>query len=293
MKIAFASCAKIQDIEHKDVWDEIAAELPDALLLLGDNVYLKYERHDNAPDLKEDLDARCRDQRAEPHFAALLEQLRDNGKPVFACYDDHDFLGNDRYGGDSPASLRDTAREAFIRAWRPAQTGQDVYSKTALGDLDLIVLDTRYYRERPNAGISLSRDAILGTDQWTWLEECVTSWRSKFLMLVSGSTYHNFGRTESWEQYPAAFGRLRDLIGHRSGAFIVTGDIHSNQMYDDSGVVEIVSSGVARKGIVFGGLLRNYGILTFDDESLRVDLRSNKPRWRQNAVLALADWRLK
>ena len=292
MKVVIASCAKIQDVADQDVWQEIAAESPDALLLLGDNVYLKYERHDNAAELKSDLEARLRDQLAEPHYAALLKQLRDSGKPVLACYDDHDFLGDDRYGGDSP-SLRDAAREVFIDTWRPARTGNDVYGKSTLGDVDLIVLDTRYYRERPSAQTSVSRDAILGGDQWQWLEGCVTSSQAKFLLLASGSTFHNFGRTEAWEQYPAAFGRLRDLIGHRRGALIVTGDIHSNQMYDDSGVVEIVSSGVARKGITFGGFRRNYGVLRFDDASLSVDLRSNKPGWRQRAVLELADWRLK
>lgn len=40
MKLAAASCAKIQDIDPRLAWAEIQQERPDVLLLLGDNVCL-------------------------------------------------------------------------------------------------------------------------------------------------------------------------------------------------------------------------------------------------------------
>ena len=40
MRIAFASCAKIQDRDEQPVWTAIRAAEPDVLLLLGDNVYV-------------------------------------------------------------------------------------------------------------------------------------------------------------------------------------------------------------------------------------------------------------
>jgi len=62
---------------------------------------------------------------------------------------------------------------------------------------------------------------------------------------------HTFG-DESWEHYPGAFQRLVDLLKNKPGVFMVSGDVHRNTTYDDSGVIEIVTSAAARNGIVFG-----------------------------------------
>ena len=39
-KIAFASCIDPLDDDQQIVWDEVAEKQPDALLMLGDNVYM-------------------------------------------------------------------------------------------------------------------------------------------------------------------------------------------------------------------------------------------------------------
>ena len=77
-----------------------------------------------------------------------------------------------------------------------------------------------------------------------------------------------------------------------SGTFILSGDVHRNAAYDDSGVIEIVTSGVARNGIVFGSPRQNYAVLTFDPQKLKVDLRSLKAQWRLNFDLTLDRWHL-
>ena len=45
MKLAVASCAKLQQTNPQPVWAEIMAERPDVLLLLGDNIYLDKDNH--------------------------------------------------------------------------------------------------------------------------------------------------------------------------------------------------------------------------------------------------------
>ncbi len=291
MKIAFGSCSKLQDTNPQPVWDEIRAEKPDALLLLGDNIYLDHNNHTVAADLSAELKGLYAAQSAEPSFAALRADMKARGKPVIAIYDDHDFLGNDRCGGESQQLLRVAARAELIAAFNPPRTGADVYSSQVLGPVRLIVLDTRYYRETVAASAS-DRSAILGAAQWTWLEAELGRNDTTFAVIGSSTTFHHHAGTEAWEFYPAAFARLRDLLRGRVGALVLSGDIHHNALYDDSGVIEVVSSAVARRGVVFGGKRKNYGVLEFDAAGVKIDLRALKAGDRFRTQVMLGDWKL-
>lgn len=291
MKLAFASCAKLQQINPQPVWSEIRAARPDVLLLLGDTVYLDHDTHHQPGPLAAELRRLYDAQLAEPHFAGLLADLRARGAPVLAIYDDHDFLGNNRYGGDNDPALGLAARQELVRALAPAMTGNEVYSLTAVGPADIVVLDARLYRQAP--GVSgQDRDAVLGATQWAWLEQVVHAaapWR--YLVLVSSSTVHTFG-DESWEQYPAAFARLRTLLASHPAALVLSGDVHRNAAYDDSGLIELVSSAVARNSLLFGVPRKNYGLLDFDALGVQVDLRSLKAGGRFNFHIPRSQWAL-
>lgn len=290
MKIAVASCTKIQQIEHQPVWSEILKEKPDVLLLLGDNIYLDHGHHSDPVKLQEELQQLYAAQFAEPNFAALISDIRARNATLLAIYDDHDFLGNNRYGGDHDPALSEAAREEFIRAFSPPLIGRDVYRMFSSSLVDIIVLDERFYRQSPAVSRN-DRDAILGEKQWIWFEEAVTSSKAKFLVIASSTTFHTFG-DESWEQYPGAFERMRGMLRDCRGRMIISGDVHRNALYDDSGVLEIVTSAVARKGIVFGSPRKNYGILTFGDDAARVELRSLKAGWRFDVTIPFANWKL-
>jgi hypothetical protein len=114
---------------------------------------------------------------------------------------------------------------------------------------------------------------------------------ARYLVVASCTTLHAFGE-ESWEQYPAAFARMVALLRGRRGALFVSGDVHRNAFYDESGVVEIVSSGVAHRSRTFGGLRRNFGALEFGADRLHVELRSLKVGSRFAFDIPLADWTL-
>lgn len=290
MKIAAASCTKIQQIDPQPVWAEIQAEQPDILLLLGDNVYLDRDDHTDPDLLRQELEALYDRQLAEPHFAALLNDLKSRGCLVLATYDDHDFLGNNRCGGEVEPALREAARNELVRAFAPPMTGSDVYSVTHTRLIDIVVLDARYYRTSPHRCAD-NRDAVLGGVQWAWLEATVAASKAPFLLLASGSTFHAY-REESWEAYPGAFERLRGLIGNRRGAFMVTGDLHRNAVYDDSGVVELTTSAVARRGLKFGRTRQNYALLSVDPHGLRVEMRALKVDSRFAFRMTLDSWAL-
>ena len=289
-KLAFASCARIQDLPLQPAWDEIRAAAPDALLLLGDNVYLNDDHHASADALAAELRERYRQQQAEPGFAALLADLRRRGKAVMAIYDDHDFLGDDRCGADEDGALREAARAELVHAFDPMSTGAEVSRRQCFGLVDVIVLDTRFHRRRPLPAYA-DPDAVLGAAQWQWFERQLQACSAPYLAVASSITLHHFA-DESWERYPGAFGRLRGLLRGRRGALLLSGDVHRNAVYDDSGVIELVSSAVARRGQVFGALRKNYGLLAFDERGLHVELRSLKVGGRFDFRIELGDWRL-
>ena len=137
----------------------------------------------------------------------------------------------------------------------------------------------------------MDRDAVLGPEQWRWLESAVTNSVATYLLVASSTTLHCFGN-ESWEQHPTAFQRLRALLALRPGALVVSGDLHRNAVYDDSGVIEIVSSGVARIGAVFKAERRNWGLLHFEPGSLRVTLHGLKVQDRLDFEVSLDTWSL-
>lgn len=290
MKLAIASCCKLQQVTPQPVWSEIRAEQPDALLLLGDNVYLDHDHHSNPLALAAELQTLYRAQFAEPNFAGLLSDLRARGAELLAIYDDHDLLGNNRCGGDHDPALAIAARKAFVQAFEPPRLGDDVYGVRRVGPVDIVLLDARFYRQSPSVSRG-ARDAVLGAAQWAWFEQVMNEPRADFVVVASGTTGHAFG-DESWEQYPGAFERLRGLLAHRTGALLVTGDVHRNAVYDDSGMIELVTSAVARNSTVFGVPRKNYALLSFDDTGVRVEMRSLKAGWRFDFRIPLADWQL-
>jgi alkaline phosphatase D len=292
MKLVFCSCSKLQSYSPQPVWDRIRAESPDVLLMLGDNVYLDDDNHREPAALAQELRGLYRAQVAEPHFAELRADLVGRGAHLIATYDDHDCLGNNRGGADSPAPLREAARQELINAFGPPTTGADVYSVSQFGNVRLIVLDSRFYRSAATMA-NKDRNGVLGGQQWTWFEALLQGLSPGPFTLVATSTpVHKFGQNEAWEDHPGAFARLRDLLAGRPGTLVLSGDIHHNDQYDDSGVVELVSSGVSRKGWVWGGKRENYGLLAFDDAGVDVEFKGLKHGEQASFRIDLANWHL-
>jgi alkaline phosphatase D len=297
MKVAIASCCKLQQINPQPVWDDIRHAAPDVLLLGGDNVYLENDHHQHPELLAKELTRLYDKQLAEPHFRALLDDMKLRNGRVLAMYDDHDFLGNNRYGGENDPDLCRTARDIFAHAFgQPQDAEGNVYQyiQDPAGLLDLFLLDQRFYRTSPHSSGG-DRDAVLGVRQWEWFEGVFQKSTAKYRLVASSSTFHSYAFSdENWEQYPAAFERMRELFRQQHpGALLVSGDIHRNEMYDDSGVLEIVTSAVARKGIVFGGQRQNYGILTFDAaKGMHVKLHGLKANTRFDVTIPLTRWEL-
>ncbi len=122
VRIAFTACSKINFDAEQPVWLEMAAQKPDHLLLLGDQIYMDYwrDRHKTSADglkgyeldepatipddeFRQQMRLRYQLQFRLPSFQALIRQVGAKGGTVSMVWDDHDFGFNNSYGiaGDS------------------------------------------------------------------------------------------------------------------------------------------------------------------------------------------------
>lgn len=133
MKIAFTSCMSTDSFpKTQAVWSQIAALRPDALVLLGDSVYIDVPHHpDHAGvtspmsegysdhDFAMHLHALYQRQLAIPEFAALIAQT-----DTYAIWDDHDFLwdnaGQAQADGRMQSELMAIYSSNLFACWRNA-----------------------------------------------------------------------------------------------------------------------------------------------------------------------------
>jgi len=207
--------------------------------------------------------------------------------PMAAVWDDHELAGNawwdgaaghvDRNDGDWPR--RRAAAVRAYREWMPSGLPDPadplrVWRTVRLGGLaELFLLDTRLEgRERPVAGrrpvvgVRRRNRALLGPQQWAWLErelggggagggpggpwaivasQVVTApvhlvpaggAAGRALGAVGGGLVVNPGQ---WDGYPDERERLLGLLaGRRGAALVVSGDLHSSwvsELAEDDG----------------------------------------------------------
>lgn len=253
-RVLVASC---QDEEKSasPVMDVIAGEEADLFLMIGDNVY--GERNgmsyvNNQADLDE-LRESFSDLAARADFRAVRA-----AHPMMVAWDDHDFGANDA-GKDFP--FRRLAERIHERFWGLEK--EDVgawpgtyYARTFGPDgqrTQIIMLDTRFFRtalaptdawgvkgrERYIPSTDPQQD-MLGTDQWTWLENQLQQPADLRLIVSSVQVLPTDAHGwESWSRLPLEQERLYSLINETeaNGVVFVSGDRHAAFLYRKEGVM--------------------------------------------------------
>jgi Alpha/beta hydrolase of unknown function (DUF900) len=138
MKIAFTSCMDAERVPDQPVWARIQALEPDALMLLGDQIYMdwglaslkrvppwrkRWDKHpdaDTAAAFAEEMHRRYRLQWAVPGFKALVTDLveRRGASRLYLCRDEHDYAWNNAVGigtADDPRWVPDPLKAASDR----------------------------------------------------------------------------------------------------------------------------------------------------------------------------------
>jgi alkaline phosphatase D len=205
------------------IFDAIAAQLPDFMLWLGDNVYLREQDWTTRTGMLE----RYTQQRALPELQRLLGATHH-----YAVWDDHDYGPND---SDRSFRDKDTARQVFSLFWGNAGYGvpasPGITSRFTWGDAEFFLLDNRWNRT-PNARRTGER-RILGAAQLDWLLDALSSSYATFKFVVIGGQVLNTHRiAETYANFPEERGELIRRIGEErvKGVFILSGDRHFTEM---------------------------------------------------------------
>ena len=254
-RVLVASCLNEENAEAPAL-EEIAKEKADLFLMMGDNVYGDMDGKQvlsNQAELEE-LRESFRDLAARPDFQAVRA-----AHPMMVAWDDHDYGANDG-GKDFP--FRRLSERIHERFWGLEK--QDVgawpgtyYARTFGPEgkrTQIIMLDTRFFRtpltrtdeygakgkERYLPSADAHQD-MLGTDQWTWLENQLQQPADLRLIVSSVQVVPTDGHGyEAWSRLPLEQSRLYGLIGETGakGVVFVSGDRHAAFLYRKEGVLD-------------------------------------------------------
>jgi alkaline phosphatase D len=159
------------------MWTTIASHNLAAFLFMGDNVYID---HPFYPEVQRYC-YYCRQSRKEfRDFAAIT--------PIYAIYDDHDFSGNDSWGGPQAYKPEWKVKvwDVFRENWNNPYYGGGYKSpgcwfNFSIADVDFFMLDCRYYRDDPNS----ENPSMLGEKQKTWLFNQLKNSKATFKVIAS------------------------------------------------------------------------------------------------------------
>ena len=283
-KIAFGSCLD-QDYPQP-IWQSIKNENINSFIFLGDNVY------GDVPSGKLN-----KMKKAYAHQKKLIPDWLFK-KDVNVIWDDHDYGINN---GGASYPLKKQSQLMYLDFWnitsdddRRKRVG--IYTNKFINIdgfiVNLILLDTRYFRSELNKTIGINpiykknldiNSTILGNKQWAWLEEIIN--KKADLVIISTSiqllaTSHRF---EKWSNFPHEHIRMKRLLKQlKTPVLIVSGDRHQGAIYEEDNLFEITSSSLNKvlspskfigkpkevDGAMIGDMYsgENYGLITIDTE---------------------------
>lgn len=230
--MAAGSCAYINE-ERSDrpgrgyggeyeIFNSILKQNPDAMLWLGDNVYLRPSDWTSRSGYLE----RYTHARSLPELQALLAAC-----PHFAIWDDHDFGPNDASGG---FIHRETALDVFYIFWPNPSLGfkgqKAAVTAFQFNGIDFFLLDNRYFRTEKTVG---GVNQILGKEQIDWLIEQLVFSQSPFKMVaVGGQVLNSAAVYETHAVYPEERAYLLRRIEEENikNVVFLTGDRHHSEV---------------------------------------------------------------
>jgi alkaline phosphatase D len=285
------------------VWDWIAAQQPDRLVLLGDSTYFDVIATPHPRDMDDwtfaqHAHARYLELIAQPQFKALVAAMPP--ATVHAIWDDHDFLWDNATA--DPLTVRMHGGKirlatAFLEAFRgaldqrlaagsfPTDPGDAAFwnmqqpplttpSVALAPDLRLHLSDGRTNRSSTFL-IAESKRTMFGDAQKATFEAAIEAAPAAVHLWASGSTiggYQRYTKDLAWLMGLAAQQRV----------LVLSGDIHRNALDAFTNgpnlfpLHEATSSGAAvRDAVVVGATRRNYGLVDIDAEQLGVRLFKN------------------
>jgi alkaline phosphatase D len=262
MKIAFTSCMSATAYPNQPVWKTIQAQNPDILVLLGDSIYNDCPHISIGGEMvhpkKLSDDAFCnhmhdlyKQQLAVPEFKELIGKL-----PIYAIWDDHDFLWNDADAKDSN-SVHHRGKAYYssqlFKCWQDALLGKPFPTKTSdprvqsnykvplteayddyMPAYQKIKLSAKKYKLKDDVILHLTNgrswrkgDNLLGAIQAAAIEDFMDKNANAIHLLASGSNFSRNGN-QGWTGYSNDYAWLMKLTDEYR-TILLSGDIHRNE----------------------------------------------------------------
>ncbi|MGV6816555.1 MAG: alkaline phosphatase D family protein [Thiotrichales bacterium] len=243
--IAFGSCLKQN--KPQPVWKQIAAQAPDVFLFMGDNVYI------DSTDPKVMATA-YKKLGKNPLFKEFRKTT-----PILPIWNDHDYGADD--AGKNFAG-KQASKTAFLKFFGipqddPRSQRDGLYYAEILhsGDrtIQIILLDTRWFRDVPATQSGNADASILGAEQWRWLQEKIEEEADLHIIASSIQVIPETHKWEKWANFPAERQRLLDMIKRaQANVIILSGDRHLGEISIlpqaqtglDYELVEVTASGL-------------------------------------------------
>lgn len=233
-RIAVGSCAYVNEPEYDrpgapyggglEIFRSIARTRPDAMLWLGDNVYLREADWYSRTGIL----ARYTHSRSIPELQPLLASTHH-----YATWDDHDFGPNN---SDRSWVHKDKSLEAFKLFWGNPSHGVDdkpgVTTMFQWGDVEFFLLDNRYHRA-PNDRDSTGNSTYLGEHQFQWIIDALASSPAPFkIVAVGGQMMSPMAEFENFATYPEEREALIAAITKERipGVLFLSGDRHLTEL---------------------------------------------------------------
>lgn len=219
-RITFGSCFHKIGLHNPNLIQNILEREPNAMMLLGDLAV--DDREDNINMHRSDYLLR--------DISAAWQSLASN-VPLYATWDDHDYLNNDLSGIPERFDEEDRTklREVWSQNWNnPEHPGEGIYFNTRIGPVEIIMLDTRSCRTNKERG---KYGSYLGLEQQNWLKETLLKSTAPFKIVSSGTMWSDYvtKAKDSWGSWDTeAREEIFSLIqkNNVSGVLFVSGDRH-------------------------------------------------------------------
>lgn len=219
-KLTFGSCFHKIGLHNPNLINQILKSKPDAMVLLGDI----------AVDDRENIISMHRSDYLLRDVSKPWQSLSAN-VPIYASWDDHDYLDNDLGGIPIGFTKEDNTalRAVWDQNWNNPMNGVErIYFNTRIGPVELIMLDTRSYRKVEERG---KYGSYLGMEQLAWLKETLKNSSAPFKVISSGTMWSDdiSNGKDSWGTWDTlAREELFSLIETEKipGVLLISGDRH-------------------------------------------------------------------
>jgi alkaline phosphatase D len=230
LKITFGSCFHKIGLHNPNLSKQILNRNPHAMLFVGDIAV-------------DDRENRINMHRSDYLLRDIAEPWRKltSSVPVYATWDDHDYLNNDLSGVPERFTREDKEklRQVWHQNWNnPENNAAGIYFNSRIGPVELIMLDTRSCRmvtKRGNYG------SYLGAEQQKWLKNTLKNSTAPFKLISSGTMWSDYvsNGKDSWGTWDTvARNEIFNLIKTEDipGVLLISGDRHGARGFRIPGV---------------------------------------------------------